>query len=535
MRGLRKLGRMFIWMVVCLTVLLPGCGENDESRERKRPADELILAIGGEPEDGFDPTAGWGRYGSPLFQSTLLKRDHRMNIGYDLAVGYEIGNDGMTWTVRLRDDVKFSDGEPLTASDVVYTFETAARSGSTIDLSVLSSVRAADDHTVVFELREPQSTFVSLLMSVGIVPEHAHDERYASNPIGSGPYKLVQWDRGQQLIVEVNPYYYGEKPAFRRLTFLFLSEDAALAAAKAGQADVAAIPTAYARQSVRGMRLVNIQTVDNRGIMFPYVPAGNVTDEGLPIGNDVTSRLAVRRAVNKAIDRQALVEGILEGYGKPAYTPNDELPWWNPETVFADGDAEEARKIMAEDGWEDADGDGVMERDGLRASFTLLYPSNDSTRQSLALTVAQMVKQAGIEVRVEGKSWAELARLMHANAVLFGWGSHDPLEMYMLYSSKYRGVDMFNAGYYSNPQVDAWMEKALRATDEDEANLYWRKAQWDGTAGFSYHGDAAWAWLVNIDHLYLVNEKLDIGQQGIHPHAHGWPITHNITEWRWLE
>lgn len=74
---------------------------------------ELLLAVGGEPEHGFDPTTGWGRYGSPLFQSTLLKRDHAMNITNDLATSYEVSGDGRVWTVSLRKDVKFSDGKPL--------------------------------------------------------------------------------------------------------------------------------------------------------------------------------------------------------------------------------------------------------------------------------------------------------------------------------------------------------------------------------------------------------------------------------------
>lgn len=534
---MKKIITISIALILFTIVLLSGCASHpgEAERERGRAEDELILAIGTEPEGGFDPTLGWGRYGSPLFQSTLLKRDHEMRITYDLAVDYSLSDDGRLWTVRLREDAKFSDGRPVTAEDVVFTFETAATNGSTIDLSNLKQARAKGSYEVEFELHEPQSTFITLLISLGIVPKHAYGPNYAGQPIGSGPYQLVQWDRGQQLIVEVNPEYYGEKPFFRRLTFLFLQEDAALAAARAGEVDIAAIPPVYTRTSVPGMKIVDIQTVDNRGIMFPYVPSGRVTEEGYPIGNDVTSDLAIRRAVSVAIDREALVDGILEGYGTPAYTVNDQLPWWNPETVFPDGDIEEAKRILAEAGWIDEDGDGIAEREGVRASFTLLYPSNDRTRQSLALTVADMVKPAGIEIIVEGKSWDELEKRMHADAVMFGWGSHDPIEMYYVYSSRYQGVDYFNPGYYSNETVDRYMEQALRAVSEEEAHEYWRQAQWDGETGVSFHGDAAWAWLVNIDHVYLVHEKLDIGRQGIHPHGHGWPITDNIASWRWAE
>lgn len=528
--------RKFVCLFLIISCVLIGCSDQGSVKERQRHlSDELVLAIGAEPSDGFDPTTGWGRYGSSLFQSTLLKRDQAMNIGHDLAVSLEISEDGKKWIVELRDDVRFSDGQPLTADDVVFTFERAKNSGSTIDLGNLERIEALEPYIVEFTLKEPQSTFITHLISTGIVPKHAYGPDYAAQPIGSGPYRFVQWDRGQQLIIEANPEYYGERSRFRKITFLFMHEDATMASAKAGQVDVAAIPAAYANQKVSGMRLVNVQTVDNRGIMFPYVPASGETEDGHPIGNDVTSDLAIRRAVNKAIDRQLLVEGVLEGFGTPAYTAVDGLPWWNPQTVFADGDIEAARQILAEGGWEDRDGDGIVEKDGLRASFKLLYPANDLTRQSLALIAADMVRPAGIEIQVEGRSWDEIARMMHAHAVLFGWGSHDPMEMYVLHSSRYKGVEMFNAGYYENRTVDRWMELALRATSEAEANEYWRKAQWDGESGLSYQGDAAWAWLVNVDHVYLVHERLDIGTQGIHPHGHGWPITDNIAEWRWME
>jgi len=521
-----------ILIILIVAMMAAGCSEKQAKRSDSRK-DELIVAVGSEPEAGFDPTTGWGRYGSPLFQSTLLKRDHDMNIVYDLAETYEVSGDGLIWKVKLRRDVKFSDGVPLTAADVQYTFETAGASGSAIDLSFMQSVEVPNAYTVKFVLKEPRSTFVQTLVETGIVPRHAHGENYADNPIGSGPYRLVQWDKGQQLIVEPNPEYYGPKSRFNKLVFLFLSEDAAFAAAKAGELDVAAIPAAFSYQPVPGMRIEAVRSVDNRGISFPYVKSGGKTADGYPIGNDVTADRAIRAAINIALDRQALVDGVLEGYGTPAFTLNDGLPWFNPEAVIPDADPEAAKRLLADDGWLDADGDGILEKDGLKAVFTLLYPSGDLTRQSLAIATADFIKPLGIRINVEGKSWDELGKRMHANAVMFGWGSHDPMEMYNVYSGKLGGADYFNPGYYSNPAVENVMAQALRATKEEEANALWQKAQWDGTTGLSARGDAPWAWLVNLDHLYLVREGLSIGRQKIHPHGHGWPVTDNIEEWQW--
>ncbi|WP_265088616.1 ABC transporter substrate-binding protein [Psychrobacter lutiphocae] len=495
-----------------------------------------MVAFGSEPDAGFDPITGWGRYGSPLFQSTLLARDDDLNIVNDLATGYEVNDDGTVWTVTIRDDVKFSDGEPLTAEDVKFTFDKAANSASVVDLNILEKVEVLDDTTIQFTLSSPQSTFVNSLVATAIVPQHAYDESYAEKPLGSGPYKLVQWDKGQQLIVEANPEYYGKQPYFKKLTFLFLSEDAAFAAAQAGTVDITYIPAAFSNKKVPGMKIETVKTVDNRGIAFPVVKAGAVTrEDGLPVGNDVTADPAIRHAIDIAVDRKALIDGVLEGYGSPAYTSADGLPWWNPETVIADADMDGARKLLADAGWKDEDGDGVLDKGSLKAEFTLNYPANDVIRQSLAIAVADMVKPLGIKINIEGGSWDVITNKMHSEAVLMGWGSHNPYEMINIYGSENAGIDFNNTGYYSNKTVDDYFQKALHAKSEEDALEFWKKAQWDGTTGFTSKGDAAWAWLVNIDHLYLLKDNLDIGKQRIHVHGHGWPATDNIVDWKWSE
>ncbi|MFC2947831.1 ABC transporter substrate-binding protein [Virgibacillus sediminis] len=523
----------FLFAIILL-FLITACSGQEAGNSEEKSKDELVLAIGGEPEEGFDPTTGWGRYGSPLFQSTLLKYDKDFNIELDLAENYEVSKDGRTWTVGLRRDAVFSDGEPLTAEDVVFTFETAKESGSVIDLGNLEEVKALDEFTVEFKLYEAQSTFIYLLVTTGVVPEHAYDDNYNEQPIGSGPFQLEQWDKGQQIIVTANPHYYGERPEFTKLTFLFLSEDAALAAAKAGNVDIAAVPPAYTGGEIDGMRLVQLESVDNRGIMFPYVPEGEQNENGLPVGNDVTADAAIRKAINIAIDRQALVDGVLEGYGTPAYSAADGLPWWNPETVIKDGRMEEAKRMLADAGWKENE-QGVRVKGEQEASFTLLYPSGDQIRQSLSIAFADMIAPLGIDVETEGKSWSELERLMHSHPVMMGWGSHDPLELYNLFSSDTKGMGYYNANYYSNPTVDMYLDKALSAGSMEEANEYWQKAQWDGETGTAIQGDAPWAWLVNLEHLYYVHENLQIGEQKIQPHGHGWPITDFIEQWHWKE
>jgi len=457
-------------IILVLFVMLAGCSSTKSSESASGDAekkDELILALGSEPEAGFDPTTGWGRYGSPLFQSTLFKRGDQLNIVNDLAISYEVSEDGRVWNVKLRDDVKFSDGEPLTATDVKFTFDTAAVNGSVVDLNVLEKIEALDDTTVRFTLKEVQSSFINTLTATGIVPEHAYGEDYAEKPIGSGPYQLVQWDKGQQLIVRVNPEYYNKMPYFKKLTFLYLNEDAAFSAAQAGTVDLTYIPSTFSHQKVSGMKLEAVETVDNRGIAYPFIKSGGFTEDGLPIGNDVTANLAIRQAIDIAIDREALVDGVIEGYGSPAYTSVDGLPWWNPETVIEDSDVEGANKLLKDAGWEDTDGDGILEKDSLKAEFSLYYPAGDTIRQSLAITVADMIKPIGINIKVEGASWDVIGGKMHSEAILMGWGSHNPFEMYNIYASENGGVEYNNTGFYSNGTVDGYFKQAIRAKSED--------------------------------------------------------------------
>ncbi len=507
--------------------------QSTEKKSDTNPDRKLVLAIGGEPNTGFDPTTGWGRYGAPLFQSTLLKYDANFKVINDLAVAHQVSDDGLQWTVTIRDDVKFSDGKPLTIADVIFTFKTAKNSRSVIDLTNLKSIEKIGPQQVQFTLKKPNSTFIYHLIKLGIVPKHAYDQSYGAHPIGSGPYQMVQWNKGQQLIVKANPYYYGKTPYFKKLTFLFLSKDAGFAAAKAGKVDVVAIPPAFSDEKIDGMRLVPVKSVDNRGIVMPYLPnTGKKTKKGYPIGNDVTAHQVIRKALNIAVDRQALVDGVLEGYGKPAYTVADHLPWWNPKTVIEDGKMEKAKKMLTNAGWL-PNANGIREKNGLQAKFTLFYPSNDPVRQSLAIAFADMVKPLGVKVETKRKSWNELRKLMHAHPVLFGLGSHTPLEMYRTFSSTTRGEGLYNVNYYSDSTVDKYLNKALHATSRKKAMNYWKKAQWDGTTGFSAKGDAVWVWLVNLDHLYFIDQNLVIGEQKIQPHGHGWPITASILQWHY--
>ena len=199
--------------------LLAGCQGKDTSsgqtaENSRADSDSVIIAMdpNSEPEAGFDPAYGWGageHVHEPLIQSTLTVTNTDLTIGYDLATDYSVSEDGMTWTVTIRDDVNFTDGEPLTAEDVAFTYNTVKEASSVNDFTMLDYAEATDSTTAVFHMNRPFSIWPYTMAIVGIVPEHAYDSAtYGSNPIGSGRYILRQWDRGQQVILEANPDYY---------------------------------------------------------------------------------------------------------------------------------------------------------------------------------------------------------------------------------------------------------------------------------------------------------------------------------------
>ena len=519
--------RVLILFSLCCSIQLTGVSYAGSSASN--PPDDLILAIGGEEKTGYDPTLGWGRYGSPMFQSTLLRFDADMKVVHDLATSYSLSEDGLKWTVDIRHDGKFSNDTPLTAEDVAYTFNTAAKSGGLVDLAHMNTAKALDKYRVEISLKENDSTFINRLITLGIVPKNFHGPEYPRKPIGSGPYMLEEWNEGQQMIVKANPHYYGKQPFFKRIVFLFTPEDTSFAAAKAGQVHMAVVPAMLAKQTVPGMTIHAVRSVDNRGLMFPTVPdTGKKTDKGYAIGNNVTSDPVIRKAVTMAIDRNALVQGVLEGYGRPAYGVCDGLPWDNARNSFQDNDLKGAAALLAKAGWIDSDGDSIREKNGTKAEFSIVYPANRSERQYMALAVADTLKKIGIQANVEEKpDFDEIQKVMHKDVVVFGWGAHDPMELYQLYNTKFAGVEYNNVGYYSNPKVDENLEKAISAKTLAEAIPFWQAAQ-------AYvKEDTPWAWMVNLDHTYFVNDHLDIGKSQIEPHGHGWPITANIHEWRW--
>lgn len=534
--------KKWLCLVCCLLIavgIFSGCGSQKENPGTEHPKlgekDELVICMGTRPPGEFDPRKRWGLYSqSQILHSTMLKKTPGLDIVGDYAKEYSVSDDGTAWTFSLNDDFKFSNGEPVTAEDVKFTYDMLKEDGVNWDLSFLEEVEIVDEHTMVFHLTEPRSTFFAQLTEIVILPKDHYDDNYSENPIGSGPYMLVQWDKDQQAIFEVNPYYHGETPHFKRFTLLFLDENAALAAAKNGTVDLIYTLPEFADEKIPGFKLFSYESNDVRGVSMPTQKSGSgTTPMGYPVGNEVTSDPAIRKAMFIGLNREEMVNTVLNGHGKKAFSLVDKMPWWNEETAVEDNRVEEACKMLEDAGWVDTNQDGIREKDGLKAAFQLYYPTADIVRTNTAIVVAEQSKQLGIDIELVGSNWDEMQTIMHSNPILFAGGRHHPHQLYGMHHPEHAGISYDNIVYMNNPVVTKYMEKAMRARTQEEADAYWKLAQWDGTTGASGLGDAPYIWLIRLDHIHLGDARINVGEQPIHTHGHEWSLLANIAEWTW--
>ncbi|MCI9566844.1 MAG: ABC transporter substrate-binding protein, partial [Lawsonibacter sp.] len=289
-------------------------------------------------------------------------------------------------------------------------------------------------------------------------------------------------------------------------------EDAAFLAVQAGQADLAYTSAPYAGQRVSGYSLLSVQTVDNRGINLPVR------------NNELTADPLVRRAIDLGIDRQAIIDHVLNGYGTPAYSVCDGMPWCSPVNE-AGCDRTKAAGLLDAAGWLPGP-DGVREKDGVAAWITIYYPAGDSVRQGIAVELSNQLKKLRIRADIEGVGWDDAYTCALSNPLVWGWGAHTPMELYNIYHTA-PGSDSALYSPYSNKRADRLMDAALACPDLEGSYALWQQAQEE------IAGDVPWVWLVNVDHLYWVRDGLEVAEQKIHPHGHGWSIVNNIDRWSW--
>lgn len=521
--------------LLCLgAVVLTGCGGSSSGSGSGTDGEGISIYVGETIFDSsLDPVKGAFSYGYPVINNALTKVTPESTYAGDLALDWEVSSDALTYTFHLREGVTFHDGSDFTAEDVVFTYNTVKENqggNDSVDLSRMASVEATDDHTVVFTLTEPYSSFLDQTACLGIVPSDGYDSRtFDTMPIGTGPWKVIQYDTAQKMILGANEDYYGGAPSIEQVTILDMEEDAAIASARSGELDLAMVSPNYVNEEIDGMHIENLETMDVRQISLPVTPQESYRTESgdtVTVGNDVTFDRAVREALSIGIDRQTIIDNALNGIGKPAEGFTDNLEWGNTAS-YEDNRKDEARALLEAAGWEEGK-DDIYEKDGLRCEFTVYAPSGDTARYQLAQAVAEEAEKIGIKIDVDQATWDELDTEAFTSGVVWGWGQYDPVVLRNLfYSGAFTGTGTANTVRYSNAEADRLIEAALDANSREASVEAWKQVQ-SVTAD-----DYAYLYIVNIEHSYFVSDDLDISvdTQIPHPHGHGAPVINNMNQW----
>jgi len=337
-----------------------------------------------------------------------------------LAEDWQHSDDGLTWTYQIREGTTFSDGEPVTAEDVAFTFntilndETGAMANANY-VESFESVTAVDEYTVEVTLSEPQATMETL--DIPIVPQHVWENvdniaKFSNEDehpiVGSGPWILTDYNRNESITLEANEDYWRGAPGFDTLIYRFYKDqDAAVEALRKGEVSVFADLTSLQAEALQNEDTVAVNVAVGKRFVALTINPGAEAQNGEPIGNGhpALQDQIVRTAILHAIDRDALTDRVYGGYFDPSgsYIPTRyETYHWEPEgdEVIA-YDPDEANRILDAAGYEMGD-DGVrVSPAGDRLVFRQFVHADDPARRQIAQFMEEWLAEIGIEVTTE--------------------------------------------------------------------------------------------------------------------------------------
>ncbi|BAQ10320.1 peptide/opine/nickel uptake ABC transporter substrate-binding protein [Bacillus sp. OxB-1] len=508
-------------ITLLLFALISGCsGKTADQGETVKKQ----LVYGMESEiDKVNPILDESQEIDTLLYRGLTKPNEQNEVTPDLAESWSVSEDQLTYTFQLRKDAVWQDGESVKPEDVVFTLEKILDPSTNTpiagEFSEIAKVETTGDHEVRITLHKPYPPLLDKL-KVGIVPKHVLDgenlneTEYNRNPIGNGPFKLKEWKSDGTIILERNTRYYGQTPKLDEVVFKAIPDaNTRLVQLKAGEIDLAHLSPAQLKavKESDSFTLHELETADYRAILFN-------------LDLDIFQDPKVRQAISLAVDREALVEGVLLEKGEAAYGPLQKSWVANPRTDLTGPDYKQAQELLENAGWKKNE-DGILEKDGKRFEFELVAPAQDPVRVALVNVVSQQLKRIGI--LAEPKPVDQNAvRYDGEEALLIGWGSeYDPDDhTYRLFHSSEIGDGRYNFGKYRNLEVDRLLTAARTATDPEERKELYVRFQKELTQ------DPPYTFLVYLKALYGVNNEVTGISTRILGH-HGFGVLWNIEEW----
>lgn len=401
----------------------------------------------------------------------------------------EISEDGLTYTVKLKDTPKWSDGQPITADDVIYTIETGKNpeTGSPLisQYDKVKTVEKIDDHTVKFTLTQIYAPFLYALVQE-IVPAHIlkdvkpteiQTNAYGTDPaktVTSGPWKWTAWKQGESHTLDADPNYWGTvKPHIAQIVYkIYADQNTEVQAIMKGDTDhISAIPVTQV-EAVKADGDIDI--IQKPGAQYEYVMF-NFDGKNFPDNYGLFAGQKTRQAIAHALNRQGMVDNILKGVGALMNAPFLPDTWADPgdAAVNYDYNAETAKKLLAEDGWVADPKDGILVKDGHRFSFELQYNAGNSRREQVAAVIQQNLKDVGIEVTpkaIDFAAWIDQnVTPGKFQALLLAWSLNTPdPDAESIFSSKYFPPAGQNSGWYKNEKLDQLWVDGYSTVDQDK-------------------------------------------------------------------
>lgn len=454
-----------------------------------------------------------------LLFNGLMAHDGQNQTVPCLAREWTFDEAACTYTFRLEEDVRWHDGAPFTAEDVRFTIDAIRDpengSENAPNYEDVLEILTPDAHTVSFRLAAPNAAFLDY-MTIPILPRHLLEGEdlqtspFFRHPVGTGPYRLAQWDPGQAITLTKNEDYFQETANIDTVVFKIVEDDSAKTLQLlAGELDLALLTPRDAEsvQGQKGFTVYRMTTSDYRGILFNFHhPYWTENRDLIP-------------AVCCALDRQAILDAVVLGHGIPAYGPLQRNPYNYEDVEHYDYDPARAEALLQAAGCTKG-GDGFYYRSGEKVGFILSVGSGDQVRLEMAQAAAQQLQAVGIDCTVEIPAVVDWGGQM---AYLIGWGSPFDADdhTYKVFGTG-KGA---NYSGYSNPEVDRCLTEA-RSTDDPDRRR-------EAYAGFqrALAQDPAFAFLCYVDADYAAVSSL----KGITPDTvlghHGVGIFWNITQW----
>ena len=468
-----------LWLIVLGICLMSACSNSEDAAKKLKsnydvphptsPGGTMIDAMTGEPSGLIAMIAGESAASAiagNIFNS-LLKYDKNLDLTGELAQSWEVSADQRTITFHLKPNLKWADQQPLSSADVLFTWQKVTddntRTPYGSDFKLVSKAEAPDAQTFRVTYAVPYAPALDTWAGLHILPKHLLQDQdinntaFARHPVGSHYYKLSDWKNGQYLKLSRNPYASQGQANIEHLLSRIIPDKAAqFLELSADNIDSMALnPIQYARIFPSRPDLSNnIGLYKELGNSYSYM--------GFNLKRKPFDDVRVRQAINYAIDKQEIIDGVLLGLGEPVASPyKPGTRWSNPKLKPYPYDPNKARALLREAGFADTNGDGILEKDGKPFSFEILTNQNKE-REMTAVLIQRRLKEVGIEVNIRVLEWASfLGRFIKPkqfDAVVLGWSlSLDP-DQYGIWHSSQQAPGQFNFISYSNPQADKLLE-----------------------------------------------------------------------------